>query len=121
LLAGRAVSTVGGEVIPVPDIALEGSRALLKDNLHALDADHHVRIETLVQQGSQDLQSLFSRRGAQGVSLANDRHWSRALERARTSRARHRTATAWSRSHALSCQPNLPSCGPLQLIKVNHV
>jgi S-adenosylmethionine synthetase len=74
LLAGRAVSTVGGEVIPVPDIALEGSRALLKDNLHALDADHHVRIETLVQQGSQDLQSLFSRRGAQGVSLANDRH-----------------------------------------------
>jgi hypothetical protein len=22
---------------------------------------------------------------------------------------------------SLSCQPNLPSCGPLQLIEVNHV
>jgi S-adenosylmethionine synthetase len=71
-LAGRAVSRVGGETIPLEDIALEGSRAWLKENLHALDPDHHVRIETLVQQGSQDLQSLFSRRSAQGIPLAND-------------------------------------------------
>jgi S-adenosylmethionine synthetase len=71
-LAGRAVSTVGGEIISVPDIALEGSRTWLKDNLHALDAEHHVHIETLVRQGSQDLQSLFSRRGARDIPLAND-------------------------------------------------
>jgi S-adenosylmethionine synthetase len=69
-LAGRAVSTIGTEVIPVRDIAVEGSRAWLKANLHALDAGRHVRIEAMVQQGSQDLQALFSR-GDQ-MPLAND-------------------------------------------------
>jgi S-adenosylmethionine synthetase len=70
-LAGRATSTLGGEVVPIEDIAVEGSSAWLKANLHALDPDRHVRIEALVQQGSQDLQSLFSR-GAQAIPLAND-------------------------------------------------
>jgi S-adenosylmethionine synthetase len=71
-LAGRAASSVGGEVVPIEEIAVEGSRAWLRANLHALDPERHVRIEALVQQGSQDLQSLFSRRGAQDVPLAND-------------------------------------------------
>ncbi len=71
-LAGRAVTNVGNETIPVEDIAIDGSRAWLKANLHALDADRHVRIEALVHQGSQDLQSLFSRGSAQGIPLAND-------------------------------------------------
>jgi S-adenosylmethionine synthetase len=71
-LAGRAITNVGNETIPVEDIALEGSRAWLKANLHALDADHHVRVEALVHQGSQDLQSLFSRGSAQQTPLAND-------------------------------------------------
>jgi S-adenosylmethionine synthetase len=69
-LAGRAVSAVGNDVVPVRDIAIEGSRAWLKANLHALDPDRHVRIEAMVQQGSQDLQALFSR-GNQ-MPLAND-------------------------------------------------
>lgn len=72
LLAGRAVSSIGGEVVPIEKIAVEGSRAWLKANFHALDADRHVRIEALVRQGSQDLQSLFSRGGRHGVPLAND-------------------------------------------------
>jgi len=71
-LAGRAVSKLGGEIVPIEDIAIEGSRAWLRANLHALDPDRHVRIEALVQRGSQDLQSLFSRRGAQDIPLAND-------------------------------------------------
>ena len=37
-----------------------------------LDADRHVRVEALVHQGSQDLQSLFSRGSAQRIPLAND-------------------------------------------------
>jgi len=72
LLAGRATTNVGNEAVPIEDIAVEGSRAWLKANLHALDPDRHVRIEALVQQGSQDLQSLFSRGGAQSIPLAND-------------------------------------------------
>lgn len=69
-LAGRAVSQVGDEVIPVREIAVEGSRAWLKANLHALDVDRHVRVEAMVRQGSQDLQNLFSR--GDRVPLAND-------------------------------------------------
>jgi S-adenosylmethionine synthetase len=71
-LAGRAVTNFGNKTIPVEDIAIGGSRAWLKANLHALDVDRHVRIEALVHQGSQDLQSLFSRGSAQRIPLAND-------------------------------------------------
>lgn len=70
-LAGRATAEVGGEVVPISEIAVEGSRAWLKANLHALDSDH-VRIDTIVQHTSQDLQALFSRRDPREVALAND-------------------------------------------------
>jgi S-adenosylmethionine synthetase len=71
-LAGRATAEVGGTVVPIDEIAVEGSRVWLKANLHALDADHHVRIDTIVQHASQDLQALFSRRGPREIALAND-------------------------------------------------
>ena len=71
-LAGRAIAEAGNEVIPIEEIAVEGSRAWLKANLHALDPDRHVRIESVVQRGSQDLQTLFSRRDLPGIALAND-------------------------------------------------
>ncbi len=71
-LAGRAIIEVGNEVISIKEIAVEGSRAWLKANLHALDPDRHVRIEPVVQQASQDLSELFSRRGLSGIALAND-------------------------------------------------
>lgn len=80
-LAGRAITTVGDQAIPVDEIAVEGSRAWLKANLHALDVDRHVRIETLVHQGSQDLQGLFSRRGRRGVPLAYDTSFGAATRR----------------------------------------
>jgi S-adenosylmethionine synthetase len=71
-LAGRAVAEVGRETVPIQQIAVDGSRAWLKHNLHALDADRHVRIDAVVQQGSQDLQNLFGRQGASGTPNAND-------------------------------------------------
>src|SRR6266702_180210 len=71
-LTGRAIAEVGNDVIPIEEIAVEGSRVWLKANLHALDPDRHVKIDTVVQQGSQDLQTLFSRRGPRGIALAND-------------------------------------------------
>src|SRR6266702_7437181 len=43
-LAGRAITEVGNEVITIKEIAIEGSRAWLKANLHALYPDRHVRI-----------------------------------------------------------------------------
>jgi S-adenosylmethionine synthetase len=71
-LAGRAISEVGNVTLPVSEIAIEGSRAWLRANLHALDAEHHVRIHDLVQPGSHDLRTLFSRRARDESPLAND-------------------------------------------------
>jgi S-adenosylmethionine synthetase len=70
-LAGRAVTEVGSEALPIDEITVEGSRAWVRANLHALDADRHLRIHNLIRPGSQDLQALFSRR-PQSKVLAND-------------------------------------------------
>lgn len=72
-LAGRAVSAVGEVSVPLDEIVIEGSRTWLRDNLHAVDADRHVRLHDTVRQGSQALGELY-RRGTAGKTpvLAND-------------------------------------------------
>ncbi|MBX9945778.1 MAG: methionine adenosyltransferase [Reyranella sp.] len=69
-LAGRAVA----DATPLTDIVVEGSRAWLRDHLHALDAERDVRLHNAVRCGSQDLDELFRRRpaGGRSVALAND-------------------------------------------------
>jgi S-adenosylmethionine synthetase len=71
-LAGRAVTALGEEALPINEIAVEGSRAWLRANLHALDADRHVQLHSLIRPGSQDLQALFSRGSPARAPLAND-------------------------------------------------
>jgi S-adenosylmethionine synthetase len=71
-LAGRATCAVGTEVVPISQIAADSSRAWLDANLHALDAQRHVRIHDLIRPGSQDLQMLFARRERRDMALAND-------------------------------------------------
>ena len=71
-LAGRAVVEVANDRIPIKEIAIEGSRAWIRANLHALDAERHVNIHELVQPGSQELKELFSRHAQQDGPLAND-------------------------------------------------
>ncbi|HUI95575.1 MAG TPA: methionine adenosyltransferase [Xanthobacteraceae bacterium] len=68
-LGGRATSEVGNDTVPVREIAIEGSREWLAANLHAFDADRHVRIHSVIHPGSQDLQALF---GHRELPLAND-------------------------------------------------
>jgi S-adenosylmethionine synthetase len=70
-LAGRATAAVGGETIPVADIAVEGTRRWLSEHLHGLDAERHVRIHPVLQPGSQDLRGLFQH-GAADIPRAND-------------------------------------------------
>lgn len=107
-LAGRAIAEVGGETIPIREIAVEGSRAWLKANLHALDSDRHVHIDAVVQHTSQDLQALFSRRDPRGVAFANDtsfgvgyaplsplEHLVLAIEKQINGRDRERDRPAW--------------------------
>jgi S-adenosylmethionine synthetase len=105
-LAGRATSEVGSDIIPLTEIAIEGSRAWLSAHLHALDPEQHVRIHNLIQPGSTDLQALFSRRP--GLFLANDtsigigyapmsalEHLVLALEKHMNMGSRHRDHAAW--------------------------
>jgi S-adenosylmethionine synthetase len=70
-LAGRAVCQVARDAVPVAEIAVESSRAWLKANIHALDAERHVRLHTRIRPGSLDLQALFASRNSD-VARAND-------------------------------------------------
>lgn len=71
-LAGRAMADFADTALPIDEIAVEGSKAWLRANLHALDADYHVQIHNLVRSGSCDLQELFLRRPQSADLLAND-------------------------------------------------
>ena len=70
ILAGRATRSFGGVEIPVERLAVDCCRSWLRANLHALDADRHVKIECRFRPGSGDLVDLFGRGG--GIALAND-------------------------------------------------
>jgi S-adenosylmethionine synthetase len=71
-LGGRATSAVGNDTLPITEILVEGSRTWLRTNLHALDAEDHVRIHNVIQPGSQELRTLFARRSSTEIALAND-------------------------------------------------
>jgi S-adenosylmethionine synthetase len=70
-LAGRATRACEGVDVPIEDLAVEGSRAWLRQQLHALDPERHVRIHCLVRGGSASLVDLFTRQEG-GAPLAND-------------------------------------------------
>lgn len=71
-LAGRAIATFGNVTVPIAEIAIEGSRAWLKEHLHALDPEKDVRIHCLVRHGSADLVDLFERGTNNETPKSND-------------------------------------------------
>jgi S-adenosylmethionine synthetase len=71
-LAGRATDRLGSDAIPVKELAIEGSRSWLRDNLHALDVERHVRLHSVIHPGSVDLQGLYARGAEKTVPPAND-------------------------------------------------
>lgn len=71
-LAGRATREFDGITVPVERLALEGSQEWLRQHLHALNPDCHVKIHCLIRPGSVDLVELFLRQRQTGVWLAND-------------------------------------------------
>jgi len=71
-LAGRAVTRVGNDSVPLDEIARECAEGWLARNLRALDVRRHVRLFTRVRPGSVDLSELFRRRERAGRVLAND-------------------------------------------------
>ena len=71
LFAGRAVLSGPGFETPIAELAERAARAWIGRHLHALDADRHLRVESLIQPGSSDLVDLFEG-GGPAASLAND-------------------------------------------------
>lgn len=107
-LAGRAVFEAGLKLLPIREIAIEGSRTWLAENLHAFDADRHVHFHELIKPGSAELQALFSRQGFGKAPLANDTSFGvghaplsalerlvLAIEKQINSNARSQRAPAW--------------------------
>jgi S-adenosylmethionine synthetase len=70
-LAGRATCEVEGVVIPVAEIAVEGSRCWLREHLSHLDP-RDVRIVAHVRPTSPELSAMFRRAHESRTPLAND-------------------------------------------------
>ncbi|MEO2068398.1 MAG: methionine adenosyltransferase [Desulfurobacteriaceae bacterium] len=71
-LSGRAIKEYKGIEIPVDEIAVESAKEWLRENIHAIDVEKHVRICTYIRPGSVDLVDIYMRKLKEGVPLAND-------------------------------------------------
>ncbi|ADU97042.1 methionine adenosyltransferase [Thermovibrio ammonificans] len=71
-LSGRAIKEYKGVKIPVDEIAVESAKEWLRENIHAIDPDRHVRIHTYIRPGSVDLVDIYMRQLKEGVPLSND-------------------------------------------------
>jgi len=74
MVAGRATESVpvqGRTVeVPVEEIAVQSIREFIKSKMRFLDPELHVRVETMIKQGSPDLVAVFMRR--EGMPISND-------------------------------------------------
>ncbi|RUM86883.1 MAG: S-adenosylmethionine synthase [Thermovibrio sp.] len=71
-LAGRATKEYKGVKIPVDEIAVESAKEWLRENIHAIDPDRHVKIHTHIRPGSVDLVDIYMRQLKEGLPLSND-------------------------------------------------
>ncbi len=71
-LSGRAIKEYRGVKIPVDELAVEGAKEWLKENIHAIDPEKDVRIHTYIRPGSVDLVDIYMRQLKEGVPLSND-------------------------------------------------
>jgi S-adenosylmethionine synthetase len=67
-LAGRVTDLLDGAAISIPELAEATSRTWLRANLHALDAQRHVQIQSVSRRGSAELRALV----ASAQTVAND-------------------------------------------------
>ncbi|MCW7075875.1 MAG: methionine adenosyltransferase [Candidatus Syntrophoarchaeum sp.] len=70
LLNGRATRRVGDDEVPVDVIALKAARTYLEDNIHNIDLNSDVVIDSKIGQGSYDLIEIFGSKGE--IPRAND-------------------------------------------------
>ncbi len=71
-ICGRATRDLGGVRVPIEELADATCRTWLREHIHGLDPDRHVRLHLLVRPGSPELVELFLRRREGAPPLAND-------------------------------------------------
>ncbi len=71
-LSGRAIKEYKGVKVPVDELAVESAKEWLKENIHAIDPEKHVRIHTYIRPGSVDLVDIYMRQLKEGLPLSND-------------------------------------------------
>jgi S-adenosylmethionine synthetase len=71
-LAGRATCEYKGIKVPVEELVRETCSSWLESHIHALRADEHVKLHSLIRPGSSDLVDLYLRQEQTGIALAND-------------------------------------------------
>ena len=71
-LAGRATCEYQGIIVPLEELVTTSCNNWLKSNFHILDAEHHVKLHSLIRPGSVDLVELYLRQEKTGIALAND-------------------------------------------------
>ncbi|MBS7631246.1 methionine adenosyltransferase [Candidatus Bathyarchaeota archaeon] len=59
----RATYRVGGEYIPVDEIAIKSTKNWLRKNMRFIDPDIHIKYQNEVKSGAASLQDIFERRG----------------------------------------------------------
>jgi S-adenosylmethionine synthetase len=59
----RATFEVGGELVPVNEIAIRSTKEWLRRNLRFVEPDEHVRYQPEIKPGAASLQDIFHRKG----------------------------------------------------------
>lgn len=71
-ITGRATLNFKGITVPIEKLIETACRDWIRKHFHALDADHHVLIRSLIRPGSSELVDLYMRQQRTGHWLAND-------------------------------------------------
>ncbi len=72
IFGDRATTEVGGEHIPVGDIAVDTAKGWLRNHLPEVDPERHVRYQVEIAPGSQALTEIFHAGTPHGLLGAND-------------------------------------------------
>ncbi len=68
ILGDRAILEVDGERVEVEELAIETSRAWIRENLRNVDPMRDIRFRTVLSPGSEELTSIFRREGILGAN-----------------------------------------------------
>ncbi|HUS77939.1 MAG TPA: methionine adenosyltransferase [Patescibacteria group bacterium] len=70
----RATFDIGGEHVPVDEIAIESTKEWMKENLRFVDPEVHIKYQSVIKPGAASLQDIFQRKekylGANDTSAA---------------------------------------------------